>query len=64
MHVVGCLCAWNFGTKFFLRRGECMTRENFNFQKNSKTVISVKIQKFSRSRMMKRTSQLESSRKI
>ena len=21
MHVVGCVCAWNFGTKFFLRRG-------------------------------------------
>ena len=31
MHVVGCVCAWNFGTKFFLRRGECKTRENFNF---------------------------------
>ena len=25
MHVVGCVCAWNFGTKFFLRRGECET---------------------------------------
>ena len=25
MHVVGCICAWNFGTKFFLRRGECKT---------------------------------------
>ena len=22
MHVFGCICAWNFGTKFFLRRGE------------------------------------------
>ena len=21
MHVVGCVCVWNFGTKFFLRRG-------------------------------------------
>ena len=21
MHVVGCVSAWNFGTKFFLRRG-------------------------------------------
>ena len=31
MHVVGCVCAWNFGTKFFLRRGECKTRENSNF---------------------------------
>ena len=31
MHVVGCVCAWNFRTKFFLRRGECKTREKFNF---------------------------------
>ena len=31
MHVVGCVCAWNFGTKFFLRRGECETPENSNF---------------------------------
>ena len=22
MHVIGCVCAWNFGTKFFLRRGQ------------------------------------------
>ena len=36
MHVVGCVCAWNFGTKFFLRMGECMTRENFNFRKRAK----------------------------
>ena len=33
MHVVGCVCAWNFRTKFFLRRGECKTRENSNFLK-------------------------------
>ena len=33
MHVVGYVCAWNFGTKFFLRRGECETPENFNFIK-------------------------------
>ena len=33
MHVVGCVCTWNFGTKFFLRRGECETPENSNFQK-------------------------------
>ena len=31
MHVVGCVCAWNFGTKFFLRRGKCKTREKFQF---------------------------------
>ena len=44
--------------------GECKTRENFNFLKKGKMVISVKIQNFSRSRMMKRTSPLESSREI
>ena len=42
MHVVGCVCAWNFGTKFFLRRGECETRENPIFLKNGKIVILVK----------------------
>ena len=44
MHVVGCMCAWNFGTKFFLRRGECETPrkefyekgQNINFGKNPK----------------------------
>ena len=64
MHVVGCVCVWNFGTKFFLRRGECKTRENSNFLKKGKMVISVKIQNFSRSRMMKRTSALESFHEI
>ena len=42
----------------------CKTRENFNFLKKGKMVISVKIQNFSRSRMTKRTSPLESSREI
>ena len=64
MHVVGCVCAWNFGMKFFLRRGECKTRENSNFLEKGKIVISVKIQNFSRSRMTKQTSPLESSREI
>ena len=64
MHVVGCICAWNFGTKFFLRRGECKTRENSNFLKKGKIVILVKIKQFSRSRMTKRTSSLKSSREI
>ena len=64
MYMVGCVCAWNFRTKFFLRRGECKTRENSNFLKKGKTVISIKTQKFSRSRMMKRISLLESSREI
>ena len=53
----------NFGMKFLLR-GECKTRENSNFRKKSKTVISVKIKKISRSRMMKWTSSLESSHEI
>ena len=64
MHVVGCVCSWNFGTKFFLRRGECKTLENSNFLKNGKFVISVKIQNFSRSRMTKWISPLESSHEI
>ena len=64
-----CMCfvviVQNFGTKFFFRRGECKTRENFNFlKKNGKMVISVKIRNFSRSQMTKRTSPLESSREI
>ena len=45
MHVVGCVSAWNFGTKFILRRGECKTRENSNFLKKGKIVISVKTKK-------------------
>ena len=64
MHMVGCVCAWNFGTKFFLRRGECKTRENSNFIKKGKIVISVKIRNFSRSRMTKRTFPLKSSHEI
>ena len=54
----------NFGMKFLLRRGECKTRENSNFMKKGKTVISVKIRNFARSRMTKRTSSLESFREI
>ena len=42
----------------------CKTRENSNFLKNGKIVISIKTQKFSRSRMMKRILLLESSREI
>ena len=44
--------------------GNVKPRENPNFLKNGKMVISVKIQNFSRSRMMKQTSPLESSREI
>ena len=43
MHVVGCVCALNFGTKFFLRSGECKNRENSNFWNKGKIVILVKI---------------------
>ena len=42
----------------------CKTRENSNFLKNGKMVISIEIQNFSRSRIKKRTSLLESSREI
>ena len=63
-----CMCCvvivQNFGTKFLLWRGECKTRENSNFLKNGKIVISVKTQNFSRSRMTKCISPLESSREI
>ena len=64
MHVVGWVCAWNFWTKFFLRRGECETPRKSNFLKKGKIVILVKIRNFSRSRMMKQISPLELSREI
>ena len=55
----------NFGMKFFLRRGECKTRENSNFWKKGKIVISVKIRNlFSGYQMTKRISPLESSREV
>ena len=31
MHMIRCVCVWNFETKFFLRGEECKTREKFNF---------------------------------
>ena len=43
---------------------ECETPENPNFLRKDKMVISVKIRNFSRFRMTKRTSLLESSREI
>ena len=54
----------NFGTKFLLRKGECKARENSNFRKNDKMVISLKIRNFSRSRMTKQISPLELSREV
>ena len=47
-----------------MRTHNCKTRENSNFLKNGKIVILVKIQNFSRSRMMKRILPLESSHEI
>ena len=42
----------------------CKTRENYNFLKNGKMVILVKIRNISRYWMTKRTLPLESSREI
>ena len=58
-----------FRDEILLRGGggegaECETPENPDFLRKDKMVISIKIWKFSRSRMMKRTSPLESSREI
>ena len=53
-----------FRDEILLRGGECETLENSDFQRKVKMVISVKLRNFSRSRMTKRTSPLESSRKI
>ena len=44
--------------------GSMKDPRKFEFSEKGKTVISVKIQNFSKSRMMKRTSPLESSREI
>ena len=47
-HSAPCICmgvvviVQNFRMKFLLRRGDCKTRENSNFLKKGKTVISVK----------------------
>ena len=38
MHVVGCVCVWNFE-----RGGECETPENPDFLRKDKMVILVKI---------------------
>ena len=42
----------------------CKTRENFQFLQNGKIIISIKTRNFSRSRMMKRISPLESKCEI
>ena len=53
-----------FRDEILLRGEECETPENPDFLRKDKIVISVKIRNFSRSRMTKRTSPLESSREI
>ena len=54
-----------FRDEIRLRREKCKTRENSNFLKNGKTVISIKIRNFSTSWMMKKkTSPLRSSHEI
>ena len=53
-----------FRDEILLRGGECETPENPDFLRKGKMVILIKIQNFSRSRMIKRTSPLESSCEI
>ena len=53
-----------FQDEILSRRGECETPRKSNFLIKDKIVISVKIRNFSRSRIMKRISPLESSREI
>ena len=63
-----CLCVLlcvNFRDKILLRGEECKTRKkNFNFLDKGKMVILIENQKFSKSRMTKQTSPLNSSREI
>ena len=64
MHVSDAIVQ-NFRTKFFLRKGECKTREILIYGKMAKSYFRSKIRNlFSRSRMMKQISPLESSREI
>ena len=53
-----------FRDEILLRGGECETLKNPDFLRKGKMVFSVKILNFSRSRMTKRTSPLESSLEI
>ena len=57
MHVICCDCT-EFRDEILLRGGECKTRENSNFLKKGKMVISAKIRNFSRFQMTKGTSPL------
>ena len=53
-----------FRDEILLKGGECETPRKSNFLKNGKMVISIEIHDFSRSRMTKQTSPLESSHEI
>ena len=76
MHVFECVCMRKFKDEIILRGGECKTRENFKLKfflkkkkkKGDKMVIywnsPEKSWNFSRSRMTKRITPLESSREI
>ena len=63
MHVSDAYVHGILGRNSF-KGGECETPRKSNFPKNGKMAISVKIRNFSRSRMTKWTSPLESSREI
>ena len=62
------LVIWNFGDEILLRGENVKPGKNVIFSRKGKTINSTEVQveslKFSRSRMTKRTSLLESSHKI
>ena len=64
MHMVRSVCAWNFGTEFFLRRGECETPRKSNFLEKWQNHNFGKNPNFFRSQMTKWISPLESPREI
>ena len=71
MHVLVCICACEFREEILLREEECKTRVNLNFSKkkmanmvNLLLQYRLKTWNFSRFRMMKWTSLLNSSHKI
>ena len=63
------MCMWEFRDEILLRGRECQTRENFIFSKTGQNgnfveIVQDKTWKFSKSRMTKQTSPLESFREI
>ena len=63
MHVI-CYDCVEFRNEILLRGEECKNPKNSNFLKKGNTIILVKTPTFSKFRIMKRTSPLESSREI